>query len=234
VTRSIACAAFALALAACTRPNLSSVELLGRAAPQDTTQCQFDANGDRLLGTGILDVGSAYAGVGHYLEYGMAVYIRNNLVDPAVTSSAALTDSKTWRALSAHVRVNPPSFIDTFGANPGVLAPACGTCDQFISLDGTGIQPNNQEVVSLRAISQSLGSQLRTALPANSKARVVLGITVEGVTTDGETLDSGEWYYGVDVCDGCLPIPTCPAGQVLSAANCIGFGQDNSPVCLSQ
>jgi hypothetical protein len=57
-------------------------------------------------------------------------------------------------------------------------------------------------------------------------------VTLEGRTADGQRLDSNEWQYAVKVCNGCLPIPACAAGEALTLVGCGNPGQDFGPVCV--
>jgi hypothetical protein len=71
-------------------------------------------------------------------------------------------------------------------------------------------------------------SVIAMALPQ----RVVLGITLEGRTYDGARLDTGEWYFPVDVCSGCL-VFSCLDGQIAQPTNCFGFAQDSIGRCVA-
>jgi hypothetical protein len=214
-------------LAAACADNRTSIEITGRAAQSDPKSCTFDPSGKNLLGPGTLDVSFGN------MTYSTVLYVTNNIADPVTSVPEATTASKAWRASAARVRVNPQDYLDRFGASPALL-PFQG--ENTLPLDGQTTPPAGGKTAQLvDVISRSLGAQIGAAqAAAGDTRRVVLGITLEGLTLDGARVDSGEWYFPVDVCNGCLQpaSATCadPA-QVLVAGNCFGFGQDTVPSC---
>jgi hypothetical protein len=201
----------ALSLGACRAQNRSSIVILGRAAPSSTTECKYGAGGEFLMGPGVLDVGAAYS---NFLSYELPLYVNNELSDPSATSDTAVSAAKTWRPDVAKVRVNPPNWVK----------------------DNNTIPANGKSVLLVSAVSQQLGQEIQKAqlsAPAGSTNRIVLGISLQGHTMDGEFLESGEWYYPVDVCVGCLAIPACPADRPALQFSCGGPGQDASPTCVA-
>jgi hypothetical protein len=217
----LSCAAAALLFAACS-DNRASIEITGRAAP-GTGGCTFAAGGLKVLGTGTLDV--AYGS-----GYGLAVYVKNNLEDPNVTAPGSVTDAKAWRAEAVQVRLNPKGYLDRYGANPQLLAV---TGEAVLPLTGQTTPPNGESVEVVETLSSMMIQDLTAAArAANGRQRVVLGITLRGRTLDNARVDSGEWYYAVEVCEGCLPAPACAPPAFLVAGNCFNTGQDNAPVCV--
>jgi hypothetical protein len=219
--RTLLVPALALLLAACVE-NRSSIEILSRAAPSDPKTCKFAAGGESLLGPGVLDVGF------DALTYGLAVYVTNNLADPHATTPESTTASKAWTAVSAKVRLNPKEYVDQFGASPPLLAI---TDENVIPLDGATTAVGGSNVQLVDAVSQPLGAMLAAALGADAPRSVILGITLQGHTADGARLDSGEWYFPLTVCRGCLVAPTCTGTQALVPGSCFGVGQDSGGVC---
>jgi hypothetical protein len=217
-----------LALAGCGADNRSSVQIVGRAAPSSPTDCTYAGGGQFLLGApgGTLDVSAAY---GAFLRYHLVLYVNNELADPATQSSSAISSSKTWYARSARVRVNPSSYVSTFHPDPGLLDFAA---ENTVPADSHGIPVNGKDVVAVEVISHALGMALQGQVPAGETRRIVLGITIEGDTADGRPLDTGEWYYPVDVCSGCLAAPVCTAPNVLKFS-CSGPGADAAPACVA-
>lgn len=222
--RTLLASTVALLLGACA-DNRSSVEITGRAAPDDPTTCKFTAGGEKLLGPGVLDL--AFAPV---LSYRTIVYVQNNLIDPKDLAPEAVTDTKSWRATAARVRVNPVEYDQNFGASPALAA---FKGENTIALDGQTTPPGGQSAQFIDVLSDALGAQLASAaaLAPGNTSQVVFGITLLGQTLDGARIDSGEWYFPVLLCNGCLPIPTCPAGTALTQTNCYGVNQDSAPIC---
>lgn len=214
----------ALSLGACRADNRSSIVVLGRAAPSSDTDCTYAPGGEFQLGAGTLDVGPAYA---QFLRYQLAVYVDNQLSDPTDASSATLASSKAWRPDAAKVRVNPSNYVKDTRLSPGLLALSA---ENTIPMDGQVIQVGGSSVQVVDAISHELGLAIQGAATAGTVQRMVLGISLQGHTLDGNFLETAEWYYPVDVCVGCLPVPAC-AGVL--AFTCGGPGQDAPPVCAA-
>jgi hypothetical protein len=220
--RNLLVPALALLLAGCVSSAASEIQITSRAAPSDPKTCKFAAGGESLLGPGILDVGAGF------LTYGLAVYVTNNLEDPHSTTPEALTSSKAWSAFAAKVRVNPKDYVDQFGASPPLLPI---TDENVLPLDGATTPVGGSNVQFVDAVSQPLGAKLMAALGAGAPRSVILGITLEGHTADGARLDSGEWFFPLTVCSGCLATPTCTGTQTLVPGSCFGPGQDSGGVC---
>lgn len=216
-----------LLLASCRYENTSSVEITGRAAGTVSTTgggCTFDPGGKNLLGAGTLDVTLQNT-------YTTAVYVTNNLADPNATSPDSLTAAKAWRAESVKLRLNPASFTGDNSPSPALLAVSG---ENVLPLDGQVTAPNGGKTVEyMDVLSDALGQQVAAAADPTAVRRVVFGVTLRGRTLDGAQLDSGEWFFPVDVCVGCLrPAVACVTGQDFVASNCFGFGQDTTPVCV--
>lgn len=231
-----------LAPAACV-DNRSSIEIDGRAAPTDLTTCKFAPGGDVLSGAGLLDVGVSMP------TYDLEVYLKNDLSNPATASTpvigqipTVISSTKAWTANAAKVRVNPSGYVDTFGPNPSLLQ---FNGENVTPLDGQTIQPGGGTAVQLvEAISGPLGAQLTSLVAPGDLRRIVLGISLQGRTLDGASLDTSEWYFPLDLCNGCLTCPAgqvpssagcvaCPTGQVPTAQSCFGFGQDSAAICAT-
>ena len=220
--------ALALVVAACA-DNRSSVEIDGRAAPSDTTQCTFAAGGKNVLGPGLLDVAQSPI---WNPRYSLVVYVKNDLVDPATLNSGALTSSKAWTANAARIRMNPAGYVGQFNPSPKL---AGASPEDVLPLDGQTILPggSSTQYVDAVGVGSAIVQELQGIVTDPTPQRIVLGITLEGRTSDGATLDTGEWYFPLDVCAGCLAAPTCAAGEVLKQTNCFGAGQDSAPVCVA-
>jgi len=207
MTRRILLIALASAAAACS-DNRSSVEIVGRAFPDSVPSCKYTTGGTQLIGEGQLDV---TAGVQR--TYGTVFQVNNTMVDPSKANPATVAAAKAWRALAAKIRVNPSDYMKDFPPSPDLLA---FSRDARVPLDGTTIEPNGNGTIEAQVVDSTLGDAIFAALGGATSAHVVVGVTLEGQTLDGHSLDSGEWYFGLRVCTGagCL-YPTCKAGDVL-------------------
>jgi len=205
--------------------NLSMVEIDGRAYPSDFTKCTFATGGQFWLGPGTLDL--SYPGS----SYRMVLYVKNNLADPTTLDPAALTGAKVWYPQAADVRIDPKSYTDAYGPNPALLSTTFS--GNVTGLDGQGIQPaGGSGTVLVVAVSAPLAMQLGALVGPMDVKSLVLGVTLRGKTGDGSSLDSAEWYFPLQVCNGCLPLPTCTtAGQVPVDQSCFGPQQDALELC---
>jgi hypothetical protein len=213
----------ALALAAvagCGADNRASIEITGVAAPTSSTTCEFSASGKNLLGNGLYDV--ALGG-----QFVIALYVRNNLVDPNTISPGATTQTKDWSVEAVRVRANPTEFVDRYHPSPALAAISS---ESILPIATSSIvQPSGGTATFVMGI---LSDGLLSALAGGAGAggTVVLGLTLEGRTNDGARLDSSEFPYALDVCNGCVPIPTtCPTGTTLVVSSCVG--QIGVPTC---
>jgi hypothetical protein len=220
--RNLLVPVLALLLSSCVSSAASEIQITSRAAPSDPKTCKFAAGGESFLGPGVLDVG-----VGS-LTYGLAVYVTNNLADPHSTIPESLTSTKAWTAVAAKVRVNPADYVDQFGASPPLLTISD---ENVIPLDGSTTLVGGSSVQFVDAVSRPLGAKIAAALGTGAPRSVVLGITLQGHTADGARLDSGEWFFPVTICSGCLVTPTCATGTTLVPGSCFGPGQDSGGSC---
>lgn len=223
----------ALALGACRADNRSSIEILGRAAPSSATDCTFTAGGEFAMGAGTLDVQAAYNG---FLRYRLPLYVNNLLADPTLTNKGTVTSAKAWRPDVARVRVNPASYVSDNRPSPTLLA---FQAENTIPMDGQVIEVGGKSVELVDVVSHELGQAIQASVAAGQVRRMVLGISLQGHTLDGAYLGTAEWYYPVDVCNGCLsctacsgttPICTAPA---IAVSSCGGPGQDTETVCVA-
>jgi hypothetical protein len=86
--------------------------------------------------------------------------------------------------------------------------------------------------VAVEAVSSAMGAQLAMAVAAGETRQVVLGISLQGITADGASLETNDWFFPLTLCNGCLAVPACGAGQVLTPTSCFG-AQDTPSVCTS-
>jgi hypothetical protein len=215
--------AFALLLAAAgCSVNKPGIELDGRASPSDPTNCLFTAGGQSLLGPGVLDVNIKKSYRGEF-------YLKNDLLDPSITDTNTVKGAKAWHGNAVKVRVNPSDYIKDYTPSPALLAYSVVT---VLPVNTNSVPPQGADVATLDLIPVAVGNALAALVGPGSRGRVVLGITIEGETLDGQGLDTNEFFYPVDICNGCLaPTETCTATQVLTPQTCDGEGQDFRSVC---
>jgi hypothetical protein len=225
-----------LAAAGCQRENASSVVIRGRAMPDvDDTGCFWNDDGEYYAGDARLDVSAdPVTGYSDQLRYKIGVYLRNDMDVPDVPASLA---GKDFRADAARVRLNPPDFVDANDPNP-LLLPI--SAENTVPLQGLVVEAGGgtRAQVIQHAVGHELGLEIQTAaagIPLGESRNIVLGITIQGHTLDGEYLETNEWPYGVRVCNGCLPRLTnadCGVGFVVSRVSCYPPGQDDPFVCV--
>jgi hypothetical protein len=224
----------ALALGACRAQNRSSIEIRGRAPPSSQTECSFTGGGTTFdLRTAILDVGSVYNG---FLRYEIPLYVDNLLSDPTEGSTATTPAAKSWLPEVAKVRVNPSNYIKDLHPSPALLAVEA---ENTVPIQGQSIPVGGKSVQRVLAVSQQLGQVIQAAAIPGQLSQVVLGISLQGHTADGQFLETGEWYTPVTICVNCLACtgctgttPICPAGTV-DVSSCGGPGQDTGTACVA-
>ncbi len=212
-------AVLVLGLAACA-DNRSSIEIAGRAAPSDVKSCLYAVGGQYLLGTAVYDTTLDP-------DYTIVLYVNNNLADPTTLNPGSLIAAKTWRVSAVKVRLNPQPYVDKYGPSPALL-PVTG--ESVLGSEGVGIAPGANGVVAADVMSADVAAAIRGAATPTAQ-QLVLGVTLEGQTLDGARLDTGEWYYTLDVGAGCLAGLTCPTGQTRTTNTCRGAGQIGRPFC---
>lgn len=203
--RILAVAVLAAAATQACKSNRVSIEIRGRAFPSDVTKCSFTGTGDFQLGNGVLDVG------GTTRNYIAALYVRNNTDDPSTTTPGSDAAAKAWRPSAMKVRVNPSDYTNAYPPVPDLLPIQVSN---RLPVSGNLIQPGGgQNVVVGEILSQQIGDRLAITPGVSSQqgGRIVVGITIEGETLDGASVDTGEWYFPIDVCTNCLGIFPAPA-----------------------
>jgi hypothetical protein len=198
----------AAALGACGE-DTSGIVIRGRAVVGEPPECAIAASGDFQLGPGLLDVGP-----GTRPAYFLPLYLKNSLSVPPTTSGGAPSQQKTWFSHAARVSVRP------------------GGASATISHAPVGVEAGGGEAGELfEVVNAELGAALQLLAPAgvDERRRVMLDITLEGATQDGEELDTREFSYPLDLCSGCLAAPVCAPGETF-APMCLA-GQDTVPVC---
>jgi hypothetical protein len=218
-------AVLALALAGCTRDNLGSIEIAGRAAPGDVATCTFTAGGQRAGAPVVYD---AVLGGG----IGVELYVQNHLVDPSTIDPSLIASANDWRAENVRLRLNPAEYIDRYGPSPALPGVKV---DSFVPMTVQAVTPNGGEEPQPVTMSAAITSALASTAPAGgfpALTRNVVGITLLGRTGGGDPLDTAEWYLPVDVCNGCIVggIPACAPGETPLINTC-PVGQ-NIPSCI--
>jgi hypothetical protein len=205
-------ALLALVAAGCA-DNRSSIEILGHAFPQDVTTCKYAAGGEFQLGNGVLDIGA-----GSPRTYELPLYVSNLMADPSQNGNGSTLSGKAWRATAAHLRFNPSDYTSKFPPSPALVA--VGVSEARVPMNGQTIDPGGKTVLDTVVIPAVVGATI--AGPGS----VVVGVTLEGITLDGSMMDSGEFFYGIEVCNGCL---ACIAPAVRTG--CFGPYQDPVSAC---
>jgi hypothetical protein len=222
-------AVVALTLAACGQDDRSSVWIQGRAVASD--DCAYAPGGEFQLGRGVLDVGDQYAG---FWRYQLPVYLRNDMEVP-VGAGQSVTGND-FLVENVRVRVNPSDYVSRYRPNPPLLAfPFGAPARASVVHSGPPVEAGGGESATvIDVIPTDLGTVIRAAVDAAGGGvhPIVLGIAIEGRTTDGREIEVPEYFYPIDVCTGCLPAPACVAPAVLTSGSCGPPGQDVAAVCL--
>jgi len=205
--------------------NRTTIEIRGHAFPVDTADgCTFRPESQFQLGNGILDVQYAlgYGGAGAP-TYGAVLYVTNHGNNPttAETTPGSTVSGSSWRALAARVRVNPSDYTSSFPPSPALIPLRSSI---RVPLDGLTTRPGQESTQFVQIVDPALGALIAAATVAGPPRMLVVGVTLEGETLDGTRVDSGEWFYGIEVCRGCQPTACVDPAKTLSS--CFGRWQD--------
>jgi hypothetical protein len=221
MSRRLTLTALALALAGTgCLDNKSSIEILGHAFPDGVDTCVFKPTGDYQLGNGQLNLN--YAGAAK--TYDMVVYIKNTMPDPTSTGTGITLSGKSWRASAVRVRYNPSDYTSKFPPTASLMVNFQG--EVRMPVDGLTVEPNTSQSQFIHVIPQSVGTALAAAMGAGTTGELVVGITIEGITLDGVRVDTGEWYFGIDVANPAAPVTITCADPAKVLNSCFGFQQD--------
>ena len=124
--------------------------------------------------------------------------------------------------------VNPSSYRNDYSSTPSLLNLNAQNTVPVAGIAVTTAAPDETQDVEL--VSPALAQMLAANLSGTSQ-QVVLGVKLYGHTLDGAAVDTGEYYFPLNVCDGCLPLPACTGTAVDTATNCFGPSQDSPDVC---
>jgi hypothetical protein len=233
-TTKIIFAAAALTLAACGQDSRSSVWVQGRAASSSDTECAYAPGGEFQLGEGVLDVGPEYSA---FLRYELPLYLRNDMQLPVGAGQSA--SGNDFLVENIRVRVNPSSYTSRYNPNPPLLdfATVGGPpARASVAHSGPPVAAGGGESATvIEAIPSDLGFVLQQAVAAAGGGlhQIVLGISIEGRTNDGTEIEVEEYFYPIQLCQGCLPVPTCTPPAVVTFVGCGVPGQDVAPVCVT-
>jgi hypothetical protein len=233
-TTKILFAAAALTLAACGQDSRSSVWVQGRAASSSDTECTYAPGGEFQLGAagGVLDLGPEYSA---FLRYELPIYLRNDMQLPVGAGQSA--SGNDFLVENVRVQVNPSSYTSRYHPNPPLLdfAPVGGApARASVAHSGPPVAAGGGESATvIEAIPSDLGFVLQQAVAAAGGGlhKIVLGISVEGRTNDGTEIEVDEYFYPIELCQGCLPRAVCVAPQVELPGSCGFPGQDVPTVC---
>jgi len=218
MTRRTLLLVLAAAAAACV-DNRVTIEVRGHAFPSAFAPCNFVPGGQFQLGPGVLDVSAGRT-------YGAVLYVKNNASNTTEASPGTVASSNAWRALAARVRVNPSDYIADFPPSPAMIPVQVS---QRLPLDGQTTLPGAESAQFTDIISAEVGLLIANAAIAAGPQpqRIVVGVKLEGETLSGTKVDSGEWFYAIDICQGCLPtLADCIAAGGTKLDSCFGPWQD--------
>jgi len=209
-TRTALASALALALAGCT-DNHASVEIFAICAPpDDAAQCGTTGECGALLASPRLQVNTQESGLVNELQ--AFIELRNQMPN---------NEDLDLGRVNTNDFVGEEYLLAFRGASglSGQVYPANFT----VPAEGT-----STPVVTL--IPPATMAQLRTALPDNSTALVIVELRVRGRLVDGSPLETGVFEIAVDVTDANFLRDACPTAGDLRFY-CPNAGQTSSTSC---
>lgn len=121
-------------------------------------------------------------------------------------------ENNTVQVTGATIYYDLPADIVADLAEEGVEVPQ----GQFVFTSGS-IEPNSVGVAILEVIPPLVGEVLRRSKILSERyatTQILVRVTVEAVLKDGDTVNSNEFVYPLNVCNGCLvyfSVPDCTA-----------------------
>lgn len=168
--------------------------------PFNATECAVSTDPTSALGSGLVDVALRNS-------YGVFLFVENNMFDVNEVKGFDVTDSRvnTTRILLRSATIEY-STLDVLSAEP--------ESPRTVPLSGTVDNAGNI-VLGLEIFDAGTLQQLRSAqeflsvndngqvLPVRSTVSLIARIRVAGETVDGKEVESNEFLFPVDMCNGC-------------------------------
>ncbi|MEO7112304.1 MAG: hypothetical protein ABI183_17795 [Polyangiaceae bacterium] len=197
-------AAFAALVSACAH-NDASLEVNGVLAPPVPQNgiCAYTADPTQAkVSSGTLDVGLLSSYTPELLIGNQLISRENN------TNLQAETARIVLQGAVVHVDDTNNNEINSFTSlSSGFIDPGTGGAPGYGPMSVTIIDPKTAQA-------------LQASLPALGTKRVIARVTVFGQTSGGANIESNEFQFPVDVCNGCLvTFPADSNDPVKQAAN---------------
>lgn len=184
-----------LALAGCAENNASVAITTICATPDDPLQCAFSATCDaQPLGPNVLDTSFSPN------QLWLFVQVDNQLAD-----NASLDDYRT-NTNTAYVQ---EFEVEYEGAT---LPVAAGSI-----LGAATVPAGGSAVISVVPIPAAITAMLAGLVPVGGSMEIAAKLKITGVYGDTTKFESGFYRIPVQVCDGCITLPVCAAGEIRAA-----------------
>lgn len=220
--RLIAMVALVALLGGCEDRDVSLQILQMEVDGQCALEAMGGANQIRGLSEGRIDLVTSSS-------YAVFPRVQNNMLDVTAVQNFRPTDGR----IDTHDVVLSSATVTYSTLDPvGVAFPTT----RELPISGT-IQVNNSAILGLTVFTPAMVAELRQAaefLRPNAQGEIVairhsvqfqLGITLNGRTQDGTTVQSNEFIFPVRVCNGCLiEYPPEAVDTTQAVPNCLLLG----------
>lgn len=234
---ALVCAALGAGLAGCQDRDFGMS--IRQVQPIDSSSCAVDTSEDHFQASGLIDIA---------LRNGYTIHplIQNNMLDITEVKQFSDTDGRVnTNAIILQSASIEYTALDTLSAQ--ISSPV------IVPLSGT-VPVGDVLVVGVEVLNSAVLSQLRDAdeflliddsgqaRPIRSSVKIIARIRIDGETLDGKKVESNEFLFPIEVCNGCLieyPAPllqqrggvlTCPAVTLDEEGNPV-VAEDDEKVC---
>jgi hypothetical protein len=182
------------------------------------TGCTLPTTTETFLSSGTLDVS---LGLGYYLY----PLLQNNMQSTYASDGQPERNNLTLNHFSVELDMgNIPLSVS----------------DELTSFDaGTSgtIPPAGVAAISVKVIKDTLAAKLTQVIPKGSGVAATITVTIKAVAKlQGSDKDSADFYFPIDVCNGCLVDyrTSCPSSSDTTIlSNFCGLPQDSKITCCS-
>lgn len=185
--------------------------------PLDATACEINTDEETFQSSGVVDLALRESYTIHPL-------IQNNMLDITEVKELDDTDGRVnTNAVVLQSATIEYTALDTLSAQ--ITSPT------IVPLSGT-VRVGSQLIVGVEVLNRAVLGQLRDAdeflliddsgqaRPIRASVKLIARIRIEGETLDGKAVESNEFLFPIEVCNGCrieYPAPLLqPRGGVLT------------------
>lgn len=204
---AVGAVALALLAGACTDRSPQVLFIQANQAVDRASSCLARAGGGVTRPIGWMDIGVT----NRYILFPNVENSLPEIVNVTQTSESELRlENNTLQITGATIYYDLPADLEQDLANEGVAVPQ----GQFVFTSGS-LKPGEVGAMIIEAVPPLVGEVFRRSTILAERyatTQILVRVTVEGVMLDGDTINSNEFVYPLNICNGCLvffPVPDC-------------------------